>query len=114
MDGVDHSYLYSLEYVTGKHFIHGQAVGLGIYLGSELQDNEPEQMLETLHRTGVDIRPEAMGVSWEDAAKALRQLAWYVRYADLWFTVADVRPVTDELVERARDRLYATYGEWQG
>lgn len=114
MDGVDHCYLYCLEYVTGKHFIHGQAVGLGIYFGSELQDNEPERMLEALHRTGVDIRPEAMGVSWDDAAKALRQLAWYVRYADLWFTVADVRPVTDELVERARERLYATYGEWQG
>ena len=63
MDGVDHAFLYCLENVTGHHFIHGQAVGLGIYLGSELQDNEPEAMLATLHRTGVDIRPEAMGVT---------------------------------------------------
>src|SRR4029077_7620501 len=56
MDGVDHSYLYCLEYVTGKHFIHGQAVGLGIYIGSEMQDNEAEDMLRALHSTGVDIR----------------------------------------------------------
>ena len=29
MDGVDHAFLYCLEYLTGRHFIHGQAVGLG-------------------------------------------------------------------------------------
>ena len=48
---------------TNKHFIHGQDVGLGIYLGSELQENDSEATLETLRRTGVDIRPEAMGIS---------------------------------------------------
>ena len=33
MDGVDHAFLYGLEHLTGRHFIHGQAVGLGTYLG---------------------------------------------------------------------------------
>jgi glycerol-1-phosphate dehydrogenase [NAD(P)+] len=113
MDGVDHAFLYCLENVTGHHFIHGQAVGLGIYLGSELQDNEPEAMLATLHRTGVDIRPEAMGVSWDDVATAMRRLGSYVRFAEYWFTVADVRPVTDGLLDRARERLYATFGTWE-
>ena len=110
MDGVDHCFLYCLEYVTGKHFIHGQAVGLGLYVGSELQENEPERMLAALQRTGVDIRPEAMGISWDEAATAMRRLAWYVRYADLWFTVADARPVTEELIERVHERLYETFG----
>jgi glycerol-1-phosphate dehydrogenase [NAD(P)+] len=114
MDGVDHNYLYCLEYVTGRHFIHGQAVGLGTYLGSELQENEPLMILEALHRTGVDIRPESMAISWDQAAEALRRLAWYVRYADLCYTVADVRPATEELIERARERLYGTLGEWDG
>ena len=113
MDGVDHAFLYCLEYLTGRHFIHGQAVGLGIYLGSELQQNEPEAMLATLHRTGVDIRPEAMGVTWEDAASAMRELASYVRFADYWFTVADVQPVSDDLLERAKERLYDTFGPWE-
>ncbi len=109
MDGVDHCYLYCLEYVTGKHFIHGQAVGLGMYVGAELQRNEPDLVLDALRRTGVDIRPEAMGITWDEAATAMRQLAWYVRFADLWYTVADARPVTDELVERIREKLYATF-----
>jgi glycerol-1-phosphate dehydrogenase [NAD(P)+] len=113
MDGVDHAFLYCLENVTGKHFIHGQAVGLGIYLGSELQDNDADRMLATLHRTGVDIRPEAMGVTWDDVATAMRQLGSYVRFADFWFTVADVRPVDDRLLDRARERLYDLFGAWE-
>ena len=112
MDGVDHCFLYCLEYVTRHHFIHGQAVGLGLYVGAELQENEPESTLARLHRAGVDIRPEAMGITWGDAETAMRRLAWYVRYADLWFSIADVKPVTDEIVERVKDRLYATYGPW--
>jgi glycerol-1-phosphate dehydrogenase [NAD(P)+] len=112
MDGVDHAFLYGLEHLTGRHFIHGQAVGLGTYLGSVLQDNEPEAILAALHRAGVDIRPEAMGIGWEEAATAMRRLAWYVRYADLPFTIADVRPVTDEIVDQIRGRISATFGEW--
>jgi glycerol-1-phosphate dehydrogenase [NAD(P)+] len=112
MDGVDHAFLYGLEHLTGRHFIHGQAVGLGTYLGSVLQDNEPEAILAALHRAGVDIRPEAMGIGWEEAATAMRRLAWYVRYADLPYTIADVRPVTDEIVDQIRGRISATFGEW--
>ena len=45
LDGVDHAFLYCLEHQTGRSFIHGQAVGLGTYLGAVLQDNQPEVVL---------------------------------------------------------------------
>jgi glycerol-1-phosphate dehydrogenase [NAD(P)+] len=112
MDGVDHAFLYGLEHQTGRHFIHGQAVGLGTYFGAVLQENEPEMVLSWLHRAGVDIRPEAMGIGWDDAATAMRRLAWYVRHADLPFTIADARPVSDDIVEHIRDRIHATFGAW--
>jgi glycerol-1-phosphate dehydrogenase [NAD(P)+] len=111
-DGIDHAFLYALEYQSGRQFIHGQAVGLGTYLGSVLQDNQPELVLEWLLRAGVDIRPEAMGTDWETVATAMRRLAWYVRHADLPFTIADVRPVTDAIVDGIRDRVSATFGAW--
>ena len=75
IEGVDHFFFYNLERLTGRHFIHGQPVGLGIVFGSALQDNEPERMLAALLRAGVDIRPEAMGVTWDDVAEAMRTLA---------------------------------------
>ncbi len=113
MDGVDHAFLYGLEHQTGRHFIHGQAVGLGTYFGAVLQDNEAELVLSSLHRAGVDIRPEAMGVGWDDVATAMRRLAWYVRHADLPYTIADARPVSDDVVGHIRDRIQATFGAWQ-
>ena len=64
IEGVEHFLFYNLERLTGRQFIHGQPVGLGIVFGSFLQDNEPERMLAALDRVGVDIRPEAMGVTW--------------------------------------------------
>ena len=63
IEGVEHFLFYNLERLTGRHFIHGQPVGLGIYAGSILQGNEPDAMLAALVRVGVDIRPEAMGVT---------------------------------------------------
>jgi glycerol-1-phosphate dehydrogenase [NAD(P)+] len=112
MDGVDHAFLYGLEHQTGRHFIHGQAVGLGTYVGAVLQDNEPETILAAFQRAGVDIRPESMGVDWTDAATAMRRLAWYVRHADLPYTIADARPVSDDIVDHIRDRIHATFGAW--
>jgi hypothetical protein len=40
----------------------------------------------------------------------MKRLAWYVRHADLPYTIADARPVTDEVIERIRQRLDATFG----
>jgi glycerol-1-phosphate dehydrogenase [NAD(P)+] len=103
IEGVEHFLFYNLERITGRHFIHGQPVGLGIVAGSVIQDNEPERMVAALARAGVDIRPEAMGVTWDDVGEAMRSLPRYVREAGLWFSVAEAGPVTDDHVARVRE-----------
>lgn len=112
IEGVEHFLFYNLERLTRRHFIHGQPVGLGIVAGSMLQENEPDRMVEALARAGVDIRPEAMGVTWQDVATALLTLPAFVREAGLWFTVADVRAPDDAFVDDLRERVNATFGEW--
>jgi glycerol dehydrogenase-like iron-containing ADH family enzyme len=107
---MEHFFFYNLEHITGKHFIHGQPVGLGIYIGSLLQENAPEAMLEALHRAGVDIRPEAMGVTWEDVESAVQTLPSFVNEAGLWFTAASALPIPPDLVERARLGVMDRYG----
>jgi glycerol dehydrogenase-like iron-containing ADH family enzyme len=103
IEGVEHFLFYNLERITGRHFIHGQPVGLGIVAGSVVQDNEPERMVAAIARAGVDIRPEAMGVTWDDVGEAMRSLPNYVREAGLWFSVAEAGPVTDDHVARVRE-----------
>jgi len=105
IEGVEHFFFYALEYQTGKRFIHGQPVCLGVYLGALLQENEAEGTLARIRRAGVDIRPESMGVTWDDVANALHALPHFVEQNGLWYTVANERPFTDELVAHARRRV---------
>ncbi len=114
IEGMEHFVFYNLERITGRHFIHGQPVGLGIYIGSLLQDNEADKMLDALHRVGVDIRPEAMGVSWDDVEEAVSTLPSFVEEAGLWFTAASAGPVPTDLVRRARTGIVEKYGDWSG
>jgi hypothetical protein len=69
-------------------------------------------MLAALVRVGVDIRPEAMGVTWDDVAEALTTLPAFVRQAGLWFTVADARPIGEDVVASVRDGVTAAYAPW--
>ena len=112
IEGVEHFFFYALERLTGRHFIHGQPVGLGIVIGSILHDEGADEMLAALHRVGVDIRPEAMGVTWDDAAAAMRSLHGFVREAGLWYSIADVRPIDEATITAVHDRVVATYGAW--
>jgi glycerol-1-phosphate dehydrogenase [NAD(P)+] len=114
IEGVEHFYAYALEHLTRKKFVHGQLVCLGVYIGSVMQDNRPEEILAAIRRVGVDIRPQAMGITWEDAAKALYGLSAFVRDAGLWYTVADEARVTDALVAQVRDRVEDTFDPWAG
>jgi glycerol dehydrogenase-like iron-containing ADH family enzyme len=112
VEGVEHFFFYTLEYLTRRHFLHGQPVCLGVYIGAALQENRAEEMLGAIHHVGVDIRPEAMGVTWADVAEAMRQLAGYVEQAGLFYTIASDKPITEDFIERVRERIYATFGPW--
>lgn len=114
IEGVDHFLFYTLEYLTHKPFIHGQPVCLGVYVGSEMQGNRAEEMLDAIYRVGVDIRPEAMGVTWDDVSQALKKLSWYVEYAGLWYTIASEFVVTDPFIEKIHNRIESKYGPWKG
>jgi glycerol dehydrogenase-like iron-containing ADH family enzyme len=110
IEGVEHFFFYALEYLTGKPFIHGQPVCLGLYIGSFLQDNRADEILDAVHRVGIDIRPEAMGITWENVAEAMRKMAWYIQQAGLWYTIASDRPVTEDIIKTVRERVCATFG----
>ena len=55
IEGVEHFFFYNLEKRTGRHFIHGQPVGLGIVLGSVMHGVGADEMVTALARAGVDM-----------------------------------------------------------
>jgi glycerol dehydrogenase-like iron-containing ADH family enzyme len=106
IEGSEHTFFYALEYLTKKHFLHGQPVGLGALLMSLLQGNDPAWMKAALDRCGVPYRPEDMGVSWDDCVAALKFMPEYAEQASLWYTAALHYPIDDDYLERAKALVY--------
>lgn len=107
IEGAEHTFFYALEYLTKKHFLHGQPVGLGTILISLLQeDNDAESIKRALDACGVPYRPEEMGVTWEECVSALKYMAHYAEEASLWYTAARHYEITDDYLEAARELVY--------
>jgi len=120
IEGVEHFFFYALEYRVLKPFIHGQPVCLGAYLGAAMHEQvgvvplSAEQMLDYIRRAGVDIRPEAMGVTWDDVTATLYDLSAYVRASGLPYGVAHEAEISEPFIATARSRIEAAFGPWKG
>jgi glycerol dehydrogenase-like iron-containing ADH family enzyme len=101
-EGSEHHFVYNLEYLTGKHFVHGQVVCLGIYIMSVLQQNDPESILQIIRDSGVDISPESIDITWEDIKQTLLTLKEFVLREKLPYTIIHEKPITPEFFETIR------------
>jgi glycerol-1-phosphate dehydrogenase [NAD(P)+] len=114
IEGTDHFLFYALEYYTGKKFIHGQPVCLGIVVGSMLHDDRADEMLNAIHHVGVDIRPESMGITWDDVAHALKHFKEFVHQAGLWYSIAHEATIDDGFISDLKTRITTKFGAWNG
>ena len=109
IEGVEHFFFYTLEHLTGRKFIHGQPVGLGIYIGCLLHDSRAEEMLAAMRDIGLDIRPQAMGLGWADVAAALAAMRGFAVRNGLWHSIAHDTEIAPDFVDRVRAGVEAAY-----
>ncbi len=98
IEGTDHFVFYSLEYHTKKSYIHGQPVNMGVYVGSLLHNSKAEEMLDYIIRAGVDVRPESMGITWEDMSNALMKMKEYINRIGLWHSIAHDKSIDENFI----------------
>ena len=112
IEGTDHFLFYTLEKLTGKKFLHGQPVGLGVIVGSMLHEDGTDEMLDTIAGIGLDIRPGAMGselgISSKKASASMRA---YVNEVGLWHSIAHDAPITDGFISDLRRKLDHAYAQ---
>lgn len=103
IEGSEHTFFYSLEYLTRRPYLHGQIVSLGVLLMSYLQGNDPDFIKGKLDAMGVAYQPEDMGITWEDVRKGLRYMPTYWEQAgNLWYTIAVHKPITDAYLDEVQ------------
>ena len=114
IEGIDHFVFYALEASTGLKFLHGQPVCLGVVVGSLMHDARADEMLGAICDIGLDIRPEAMGLTWAQTSEVLLGLGDFVRKTGLWHGIAHDVPITRSFVSDLRRRIEHAFGPWKG
>ncbi len=98
-EGSEHIVAYHLEHLTGRHFVHGDLVGLGIFMMSRLQGNDPDFALDLVQRCGLRYRVE--DATLEEIRACMLGLKAFKESAGLFYSVVDTTPVTEEFVAAA-------------
>jgi glycerol dehydrogenase-like iron-containing ADH family enzyme len=105
-EGSEHFFAYNAELRTGKTFIHGEIVCLGILLMSRLQENRPEWVMALLQDLGVLYRPADIGLEAGELRASLSTLAEFCRQEDLPYTIIEealgIPNAVDELIADLR------------
>lgn len=109
IEGIDHFLFYALEAATGVKFLHGPPVCLGVVVGSLLHQSRAEEMLAAIVNVGLDIRPQAMGISWKQVEEALADLRDFVRAKKLWHSIAHDAEITPKFASDLRDLVEGAY-----
>jgi len=98
-EGSEHFFAYNVERLTGRNFVHGELVSLGVFLMSRLQDNQHERIKGILDKTGVRYQPRALGLKRKEVEKALLTLPVYVKEEDLFFSVINEKGLNQHILE---------------
>ena len=102
IEGVEHFVFYALEARTGIKFLHGQSVCLGLIAGAMMHSRRAEELREAVAQIGVDIRPESMGLTWEDVDATMLGLRDFVREYNLPYGIAHDFPVDRAFLDELR------------
>jgi hypothetical protein len=74
-----------------------------------LHENRDEEMLDVISRIGLDVRPEAMGLSWDQFAEGAMAMRSYISTLPLWHSLAHDAEITPALLSDLRTRLGRAY-----
>jgi len=101
-EGSEHFLFYELEERLQRSFVHGYIVGLGIYLMSQLQNNQFETIKKVMDELGLKYHPADMAIRKEDLIASLLNVKNFVtKRPNLWYSVIDDSEITKEWAMKA-------------
>jgi glycerol dehydrogenase-like iron-containing ADH family enzyme len=113
-EGSEHFFAYNTELGTGKQFIHGEIVCLGILLMSRLQKNEPDWVMGLLEELGVLYRPADIGLEPAELRTALATLDAFCRHEGLSHTIVGETLGTPDVIDALIADLQETTSDRAG
>ncbi len=103
-EGAEHIVAYGMEHLTRRHFLHGDLVGLGIFVISRLQQNDPDFSAGLIRRCGLRYSVPDAGA--EEIRACLRTLRQFKQDAGLFYSIVDTEDITEDFIGETLDALY--------
>lgn len=103
-EGSEHIVAYAMEHLTGRHFVHGDLVALGIFLMSRLQGNQADWATDLMERLG--LRYACPDASRQEVRECLATVKRFTRNTGLFFSIVDVEEITEGFLTEALAALY--------
>ena len=104
-EGPEHFFAYNVEYLTGRTFVHGWLVGLGIQLMSRLQENDSDGIVSIMDRLGLPHSPRANQLTRSDIRHALETLRDRTLADKRWYGIIHQRDITANFIEHVMNLL---------
>ena len=95
-EGSEHTFFYTIEHLTRRNFVHGQAVATGIFISSHYQRDDEDTAAQAMDSMGLVFRPREYGVSREEFIETLLRMKSYSEKAPLPFSILNLVEVTRE------------------
>ena len=104
-EGSEHYLFYELEKRLKRSFIHGEIIGLGIYLMSRLQKNKFDFITNVMDSVSLDYHPVKMKIERKDLMGSLLNLKDFVKSKEkLWYTIIDDSEIDENwITENIKD-----------
>jgi glycerol-1-phosphate dehydrogenase [NAD(P)+] len=106
-EGSEHHFAYAVEAHTGRSFVHGELIGLGVVLMSGLQGNDQAGAVRFLDRCMVRWRPAQLDLDPDTLRAILLDLPRFVHSAGLPYSIIDEAPPDAGRVDRLLDPILA-------
>lgn len=105
--GSEHLFAWNLEITTGRHFIHGEIVALGVVISSWLQGKQYKALKQALDEAQVVYQPEQLGITWEEIKHTLLTVEAYNREVRQFHTIFEAIEWTPKKLNEIRDLIFA-------
>jgi glycerol-1-phosphate dehydrogenase [NAD(P)+] len=106
-EGSEHIYFYALEELTGQSYVHGEAVGTGIYVATHFQSQEEETVAGVMDSLGLMFRPRDYGVSHDQFVSAVLRMKQYSKLNKMFYSILDTIEITRDDAESLWTKLSA-------
>ena len=105
-EGSEHYLFYELEERLKRPFLHGEIIGLGIYLMSRLQNNDFKFITSIMDDVSLSYHPKSMMILKKDLIDSILNLRNYVeKKSKLWYTIINESSIEKDWVEENIKRL---------